>query len=128
MQTTYDTDHTGPRFRYGLQCRPKAPGAVPKGFIVDSDRASSEYRYGTLDYPSELSREQISDYELIFVGEFTGDKIAIKRTPVSHCQNCGRDFDSPELVYFAPLDGNIVCQECSRIHRDRQLRIYIESK
>jgi len=129
MQLTYDdTAYTGPRFRYGLQYRPKAPGAVPKGFIVDSDRLSSEYRYGTLDYPSELSREQVSDYELIFVGEFTGDKIAIKRAVVSHCQNCGKDFDSPELVYFAPIDGNIVCTKCSEIHRERQLSIYVKEE
>ena len=125
MQLTYDdTAYTGPRFRYGLQYRPKAPGAVPKGFILDSDRLSSDYRYGTIDYPTELSREQVSDYELIFVGEFTDDKIAIKRTPVSHCQNCGREFKNPELVYYAPLDGNIVCSECAEIHKDRQLRIY----
>ena len=126
QQSTYNDEYTGPRFRYGLQCRPKAPGAIPKGFIIDSDRLSSEHRYGTIDYPSELSREQVSDYELMFVGEFNGDKISVKRAVVTHCQVCGKDFNSPELVYYAPIDNNIVCSVCSEIHRDRQLRIYIK--
>lgn len=52
----------------------------------------------------------------------------IKRTPVSYCQVCGRDFISPELVYWAPIDNNIVCAKCSDIHRDRQLRIYVREE
>jgi len=48
----------------------------------------------------------------------------IKRATVSYCQVCARDFKSPELVYFAPIDNTIVCEECSKVHKDRQLRIY----
>lgn len=48
----------------------------------------------------------------------------IPKTPISHCQNCGRDFSPQEIVYFAPSENNIQCEECSRIHKDRELRIY----
>jgi hypothetical protein len=55
----------------------------------------------------------------------TDDTATIRRAYVSYCQVCGRDFMSPELVYFAPIDNNIICTKCSEIHRDRQLRIYV---
>lgn len=58
----------------------------------------------------------------------TDDTATIRRASVSYCQACGRDFKSPELVYFAPLDGNIVCSECAEIHRNRQLRIYVKEE
>ena len=58
----------------------------------------------------------------------TDDTATIRRARVSYCQSCGRDFASPELVYYAPLDGNIVCRECSEIHQDRQLRIFIREE
>ena len=51
MSILYDDEFTGPRYRYGLHSRPLSPGAVPKGFIVHSDRASDDFRHGTLDYP-----------------------------------------------------------------------------
>ena len=50
----------------------------------------------------------------------------IRRAAVSYCQVCGRDFITPELVYFAPIDNNIVCSECAQVHQDRQLRIYVK--
>ena len=57
--------------------------------------------------------------------ELTKDTATIRRAAVPCCQNCGRDFISPELVYYAPIDNTIVCSECAQIHRDRQLRIYV---
>ena len=56
----------------------------------------------------------------------TDTTVTIKRAAVSYCQVCARDFKSPELVYFAPIDGNIVCRKCSEVHGDRQLRIYVK--
>ena len=70
--------------------------------------------------------DRAANFELTFIGEFdTEGYFSIKRTPTSYCQVCQRDFISPELVYFAPIDGNIVCSECAQVHRDRQLRIYV---
>lgn len=50
----------------------------------------------------------------------------ILEADVSYCQNCGRDFISPELVYYAPIDNTIICSKCSEVHRDRRLRIYVK--
>lgn len=52
--------------------------------------------------------------------------VTIKRTIISHCQVCARDFDSPELVYYAPLDNTYLCRECAQVHKGRQLRIFIK--
>ncbi len=49
----------------------------------------------------------------------------ISETAISSCQNCGKYFIAPELVYFAPIDNTIVCSECAQVHRDRGLRIYV---
>lgn len=68
----------------------------------------------------------MSEYKPFPAPILAGDTATLRRALVSYCQSCGRDFASPELVYYAPLDGNIVCRECSEIHRDRQVRIYIK--
>lgn len=60
--------------------------------------------------------------------QITDTSVTIKRTPCKYCLVCGRDFISPELVYFAPIDNNVVCKSCSEIHKDRQLRIYIKEE
>jgi len=60
--------------------------------------------------------------------EVTEGYFAVKRTPISYCQVCQRDFISPELVYFASLDSNIVCSGCAQVHRDRELRIYVREE
>jgi hypothetical protein len=54
------------------------------------------------------------------------DMATIRRTLVPYCLSCGRIFTSPELAWYVPIDGHVVCSECSRIHQDRQLRIYIK--
>lgn len=60
--------------------------------------------------------------------EVTEGYFAVKRTPISYCQVCQRDFISPELVYFAPIDNTIICSKCSEVHRDRRLRIYVKEE
>lgn len=50
----------------------------------------------------------------------------IKETPISYCQVCGKDFEHLDVVYYAPIDNNIVCPECSKIHEDRSPRIYVD--
>lgn len=70
----------------------------------------------------------MSDYKPFPYPVLTDDTATIRRARVSYCQSCGRDFVSPEMVYYAPIDGNIVCQECSEIHQDRQVRIFIREE
>ena len=60
--------------------------------------------------------------------QITDTSVTIKRTPCKYCLVCGRDFASPELVYYAPIDNNIVCEACSRVHKDRQIRIYVREE
>ena len=131
MQTQFlfDDEYFGPRYRYGLHSRPLSPGAVPKGFIIHSDRPSDDFRHGTLDYPTKLPDDQAANFELVFIGEFdTEGYFSIKRTPINYCQVCQRDFISPELVYFAPIDNTIVCSGCAQVHQDRELRIYVREE
>lgn len=47
----------------------------------------------------------------------------IKTTKINYCQSCGKDFKSKEVVYYSPIDNNIVCEKCSRVHEDREIRI-----
>lgn len=65
----------GKLFRYGLKKRPLMLGSVPVGFIADSLKAHPKFKFGTIDYPIALSKQQIDDYELIplFV-----DKVIVK--------------------------------------------------
>ena len=52
-------------FRYGLRIRPLMVGGVPLGFIADSLKSHTKFKFGTIDYPIALSEHQITDYELI---------------------------------------------------------------
>lgn len=45
------------------------------------------------------------------------ESITLKRIYSTHCQVCGRLFnpfkDIFKIVYFVPLDNNIVCRDCA---------------
>lgn len=54
------------------------------------------------------------------------DKYAeVKVTTTSYCQSCAKDFDGPEIVFYAPIDNNIICKECSKIHSKPEPRLFI---
>lgn len=55
-----------------------------------------------------------------------GSGMEVKETSVSYCQVCGKDFEHFDIVYYAPVDNNIVCPKCSKIHSDREPRIYVD--
>ena len=74
-QSIYDEDYTGPRFTYGLRNRPAGIGCQPADRIVGGGREHDSFRYGTIAYPFELSKQDIYDYELTKVEECPkGDK------------------------------------------------------
>lgn len=50
--------------------------------------------------------------------------VNIKKTGISYCQSCGKDFQELETCYYAPIDNNIVCTECVKAHSNKELRIY----
>lgn len=70
MNLIFDDEYRGPRYRYGLIARPPSIGAVPPGYIIGSERKSTDFRFGTIDYPRRLTDEEVYRYELVFVGEF----------------------------------------------------------
>lgn len=77
--------------------------------------------------------EELSEVMIITVAKKKGFEEAINRalqeyeviktTGISYCQSCGKNLQSKEVVYYAPLDNNIICEKCSRVHEDREARI-----
>lgn len=65
----FDDEYNGPRWRYGLTFRPVGFGNVPKGYIIGSDRPHKQFRHGTIDYPRELTTEEVAGFELTRVEE-----------------------------------------------------------
>jgi len=47
----------------------------------------------------------------------------MKTTSIRNCQVCGKLFVPGDIVYFVPLDNNIVCPECAYKHDGREKRI-----
>ena len=65
IQNLYDDTYTRPRYRYGYLYRPFGFYHQPKGFIIGSYRQLDRYfRYGTIDYPRELTTEETEQYQL----------------------------------------------------------------
>jgi len=61
----FDEDYEGARFTYGMVYRPLQIGAQPKGWIIGSLRDHPDFRHGIIQYPRELSADEIKSYELI---------------------------------------------------------------
>lgn len=58
-------------FEYGMRLRGFSPGAQPKeGFVRAYDDPEHEY-HDILIYSRELSKKEITDYELDFIGALT---------------------------------------------------------
>ena len=61
----FSDEYTGPRWTYGLRNRPMGIGAQPKGFIIGSEGpAVGRARHGTIQYPRELTADELYDFEL----------------------------------------------------------------
>ena len=77
-KTVFTEDWTGSRFRYGYRNRPFAMAHQPKGFIigtVDHDLRDpvAGVRHGTIDYPFRLTDDEVYSFELVFMGEVSGE-------------------------------------------------------
>ena len=69
----FSADYTGPRWTYGMRNRPLDIGTAPKGFIIGSDGpAVGRARHGTIQYPRELTKDEIYDFELEAMGSSGG--------------------------------------------------------
>lgn len=61
----FSDSYTGPRWTYGFRNRPLSIGTAPKGFIIGSEGpAQGRARHGTIQYPRELTKEEVYDFEL----------------------------------------------------------------
>jgi recombinational DNA repair protein (RecF pathway) len=45
--------------------------------------------------------------------DVTPDTIKLWRVYTPHCQVCGKSHNPIALVYFVPLDNNLVCRSCA---------------
>ena len=66
--TVFDDDYKGERFTYGLQYRPFDLGSIPRGFIIgtlDQDNNERPHQFGTIQYPFELTDQQVKSFELV---------------------------------------------------------------
>lgn len=65
IDTIFDDDYTGPRFKYGGNYRPLGVyGNQPNDFIIGSVREDDRFPFGIIEYPFELSIAQITSFEL----------------------------------------------------------------
>lgn len=66
-------------YRYGCLMRPPGPGAVPRdgfvkcGFEHDVDPDIGHHYWGWCDYERRLTDEEVSSYELYYLGEHLPD-------------------------------------------------------
>lgn len=66
----FNDTYTGPRFTYGFKYRPPGYATCPKGYIVGSNKEHPDFRnFGTIDYPHELTEEEVRQFELVQVFE-----------------------------------------------------------
>lgn len=49
----------------------------------------------------------------------------IKVTTTTYCQSCSKDFEDPEIVFYAPIDNTIICKECIKVHSTKEPRVFI---
>lgn len=55
------------------------------------------------------------------------DDVIVKRTSVSYCSCCLKDFYENELVYYVVIDNNMICTECkNKTETKVELRVYKE--
>lgn len=50
-------------------------------------------------------------------------EVKVKVTYLKYCQACSKDFRIGDGAYYVPMDNNIVCEDCSEVHKVRELRV-----
>ena len=60
----FDDTYTGPRWTYGLKFRPLRYANVPDGWIIFSDRPCTGFGHGCVDYPRELTADEVDSFQL----------------------------------------------------------------
>lgn len=63
-QIIYSHDYKGERWKYGLSYRPTGGANLPAGDILFSERDHPDYKFGTVDYPRELTADEVRNFQL----------------------------------------------------------------
>ena len=63
----YSHDYKGQRWTYGLSYRPVGGSNLPQGDILFSERDHAEFKFGTVDYPRELTEDEVTNFQLTLV-------------------------------------------------------------
>jgi hypothetical protein len=65
----FSDEYDGPRWTYGLTYRPLSTATVPKGWLIDFAKPvpNAGFAFGTVDYPRELTPEEVRAFELTLV-------------------------------------------------------------
>ena len=50
----------------------------------------------------------------------------VKVTNRDYCQSCSKKFTHAQTVFFAWLDGTIICRECTKAHAEVEIRLFLE--
>lgn len=77
----YDSTYTGTRIRYALLASRFAPKQVPADYIVDSQRPHEDYVFGTIDFPRELTAEEVCRYQLLKLTRPAEEVDSVKPSP-----------------------------------------------
>lgn len=72
----FDDTNKGLRWTFGMSHRSLGFLKQPKGYIIHSDRKRPRFMFGTVDYPFELSAEEICAFQLARVACAFGDTAA----------------------------------------------------
>lgn len=64
----YSDEYDGPRWRYGLLSRPPIYGGAPKDYIVFSLKEDTRCPYGTIEYPRQLTLDEVERYGMVDLG------------------------------------------------------------
>lgn len=63
-ETLFDDTYQGKRWTYGLRYRPAGYANIPDGWIISSDKPRTDYPHGSIDYPRELTAEEVEAFQL----------------------------------------------------------------
>jgi hypothetical protein len=97
----FSTDYTGPRYTYGMRNRPVGFGTAPKGYIIGSGGpAVGRARNGTIQYPRELTAQELYDFEMELMPDAS-------TTQAMAAAEAAQETEFPRGSRFQDATGNI---------------------
>lgn len=125
----FSDEYSGERFKYGFRNRPYDFSTCPKGSILltwnfnDKENGS---RHGTIEYPFQLTKEEVSNYELV---DFTAikknneayseivinliDELDKRNFKLIENDICRLEFDDGKVIDFIIYKNGIIFPEQS---------------